>query len=48
MSKKIITTFTFEDEDLMVETTLHLLKEKVFEEVEEPKESLPEWVIFSK
>lgn len=32
----------------MVEIALQLIKEKAFEEVEEPKESLLDWAMFSK
>jgi len=32
----------------MVDTTLQLIKEKVFEDVEESKDCLPDWALFAK
>jgi len=48
LTKRFITTFSFQDEDVMIETTLQMIKEKVFEGVEESKDCLLDWVLFAK
>jgi len=48
LTKNYITTFSFEYEDIMVENALQLIKDKVFEGIEETKDCLPNWALFSK
>lgn len=48
LTEKFIATFSFEDENVIVETTLQLIKEKFFEGIEESEDSLPCWEVFAK
>lgn len=48
LTENFITTFIFQDEDVMVQPTLQLIQENFFEQFEQPEESLHDWSMFSK
>ena len=48
LTTNFITAFNTYDEDVMVDIVLQLIKEKVFEGVEESEDYLPDWALFSK
>lgn len=48
LTKNCIATFSFEDEDVVVETAFQLIKEKVFEGVEKSEYFSPNWALFAK
>jgi len=48
LTTNFITAFNTYDEYVMVDIALQLIKEKMFEDVEESEDCLPNWALFSK
>jgi len=47
MTSSFVHTFNAYESDLMMDTTLHLYREKIFEGIEESEGSLPDWTQFT-